>query len=844
MPRLTETGNHLFMRKLFIFAIPLFIHLCMHSFCFGQTQIEKWNLYHPVKKTWMEVGSHGSVQEFLFYAGELPDPFYGENEDKYTWIENYDWVFETQFFLTEEQFNSPFLELEFPGIDTYASVYLNDSLILEANNAFRPYRLQIKNIVKCGYNQLRLIFQSPINYHRDAYQARSSKLPAPNDVGKMQVASMSRKPQYQFGWDWALRMNTIGLIKPAILHTYSENRFILPQVITQKIDQNEAQLAFRIASVLPTRFLKIKSNLVGEHQLIEMNSNNFTVNVQLKNPELWWPRGHGKANLYADVWEIYNLEGELLQTIPVQFGIKTSELVQEQDQWGTSFYFKINGKPIFAKGANYIPQDVFQSRISDASLRKMVNEMYISNFNMVRVWGGGFYQEEAFYKACDEKGIMVWQDFMFACAMYPGDEAFMHSVSSELEYQIPRIAAHPAVVYFNGNNEVDVAWKNWGFQAKYRIGPKMQRQIEADYNALFKQMIPNYVQKFSSIPYEHTSPLSNWGKDEYFDHGTMHYWGVWHGKDPIEDFGRKTGRFNAEYGFQSFPEFSTLLTFSEKKDWNLNSKVMKHHQKSYVGNGMIKKHADILYGEAKSVEEFIYLSQLTQAKAVGIAIAGHRINAPRSMGTLYWQLNDCWQAPTWSSIDYFGNWKALQYQAQKDFEDVAIVEKIDKIGEERYFLISDQSEYFTTVVRQTIYDLGGKILSTDSTEIHVTGNWLQEVGLICQDQLVKSQNYVVSFEWKNAQNKVLNRTFYHGVKERNIAKLDQVSVEIKSIDEIHKTARIKITNSAFLQNFWISSLKLGVRFDSNFEHLLPGEHWIDIQFDELPLKEDFILHWL
>jgi beta-mannosidase len=259
---------------------------------------------------------------------------------------------------------------------------------------------------------------------------------------------------------------------------------------------------------------------------------------------------------------------------------------------------------------------------------------------------------------------------------------------------------------------------------------------------------------------------------------------------------------------------------------------------------MIKKHADILYGEAKSVEQFIYLSQLTQAKAVGIAIAGHRINSPRSMGTLYWQLNDCWQAPTWSSIDYFGNWKALQYQAQKDFEDVAIVEKIDKIGEERYFLISDQSEYFTTVVRQTIYDLGGKILSTDSTEIHVTGNWLQEVGLICQDQLVKSQNYVVSFEWKNAQNKVLNRTFYHGVKERNIAKLDQVSVEIKSIDEIHKTARIKITNSAFLQNFWISSLKLGVRFDSNFEHLLPGEHWIDIQFDELPLKEDFILHWL
>ncbi|NCA21228.1 MAG: glycoside hydrolase family 2 protein, partial [Crocinitomicaceae bacterium] len=258
---------------------------------------------------------------------------------------------------------------------------------------------------------------------------------------------------------------------------------------------------------------------------------------------------------------------------------------------------------------------------------------------MVRVWGGGYYPDEIFFNTCDEKGIMVWEDLMFACAMYPGDKEFLASVETELNHQMPRISAHPSVVLINGNNEVDVAWKNWGFQSQYKLNEADQKVILKAYDDLFKDLAVKVINKWTNTNYIHTSPLSNWGNDDFYNHGSQHYWGVWHGKDPMSDFAKKIGRFNAEYGFQSFPEFSTMNQFSEKSDWSLQSKVMKHHQKSYVGNGMIEKHANLLFGKTKDFEQFVYYSQLTQAYAVSSAVAGHRLDAPRCMGTLYWQLN-------------------------------------------------------------------------------------------------------------------------------------------------------------------------------------------------------------
>jgi beta-mannosidase len=523
----------------------------------------------------------------------------------------------------------------------------------------------------------------------------------------------------------------------------------------------------------------------------------------------------------------------------VRFGIKKSELLQEKDKWGTGYVIKVNDRPIFCKGADYIPQDIFPARVKDADLRKMVEIMAQSNFNMVRIWGGGYYPDAAFYEACDELGIMVWQDFMFACAMYPGDSNFLQQVKEEIEFQIPRISSHPSLVIFNGNNEVDVAWKNWGFQLKYSLYGKEALEIEESYTKIFKLLIPTAVSEFSAAPYIHTSPLSNWGKDAYFNDGTQHYWGVWHGKDPLSDFGKKIGRFNAEYGFQSFPEYSTLATFSEKKDWDLESDIMKHHQKSYVGNGMILKHAKLLYGVPANFETFVYYSQLTQATAVSMAVTGHRLDAPRCMGTLYWQLNDCWPAPSWSSVDYFGNWKALQYKMKDDYEGIAVLRKTSEDGQSEYFLVSDQIDTFSCALSYTVFDLSGKELFTKSISKLVQGNGATK---ICLNGLKK--NYFIRFTWTDAKNENKTRFFSETPLAYKKAVASDVKVYMTDVDVVAKSAILLIDNTKFLKDFWIYSRKLGIRFEQNFLDLLPGSHAIKIQFEETPILEDFEMKWL
>lgn len=803
-----------------------------------------WHLFHPLTKDTLLVGEKGTVQEVLIKKGDLPDPYYGENESKFNWIEKHDWTFFAVFTITEEQFKQDFIEINFPSIDTYATIFIDNQEVAKTTNAFHSHRIDIKKQVKLGENFIKVVFTSPINYHKIAYQNRTSKLPAPNDVGEIQVASMSRKPQYQFGWDWALRMNTIGFWKEAKVNCYSNNQVELIKYETVSIGLSKAELELLIIFKQELKHhIHLESTLFGKHTILLHKDKQLKHRVHLANPILWWPNGHGNQHLYEDTIRIYNDKNELIDTKYVRFGVRTSELIQEKDQWGTSFYFKINKQKIFAKGANFIPEDAIPSRINSSSTINLIKDMQLANFNMIRVWGGGYYQDEIFYQTCDELGIMVWQDFMFACSMYPGDDEFISSIKTEFSKQVPRIAAHPSVVYFNGNNEVDVAWKNWGFQVRYLIGPKTQREIEHDYKRIFKELAPHYVKEYSHLPYEHTSPLSNWGKDEFFNHGTMHYWGVWHGKDPIEDFGLKSGRFNAEYGFQSFPEFSTLKSVSEEKDWDLNSSVMKHHQKSYVGNGMIKKHSDILFGETSDFKTFIYYSQLTQAKAVGIAISGHRTDAPRTMGTLFWQLNDCWQAPTWSSIDYFHNWKALQCQVQKDYEPVAILERTRKIGEEEYFFVSDVTDSFQTDVKYEMFDLKGNQLLQQTEKLSVQGEWLQAIATDCQQDNFKKSNYIIRFTWKNHLGKSLTRSIYHETKRLTKAPQNSFTLELINIDEISKKASLKLTNQQFLANCWISSDILGVRFSENFEHYLPGEHLIEITFDTLPKKEDFQVFW-
>ena len=587
-----------------------------------------------------------------------------------------------------------------------------------------------------------------------------------------------------------------------------------------------------------------ESALFGKQQVMGKNGV-FTRKVEIKNPNLWWPRGQGNQYIYKDHFRIYAPNSKEIESFDYSFGVKVAELIQEKDEWGTSYYFKINGRRIFCKGANYIPQEIFPAAVKDKQIEQMVEVMAESNFNMVRVWGGGYYPDDVFYDKCDALGIMVWQDLMFACAMYPGDTAFISNITREFNYQIPRISGHPSAVLFNGNNEVKVAWNNWGFQIKYGLYGKSAKEIETAYDLIFKKTAPEIVKKHNTIPYIHTSPLSNWGKMDLYNHGSQHYWGVWHGKDPMQDFGNKIGRFNAEYGFQSFPEFNTLQSFSKKPDWDLSSEVMKHHQKSYVGNDMILKHAKKLFGKPKDFEQFVYYSQLTQSMAVSMAVAGHRIDAPRCGGTLYWQLNDCWPAPTWSSVDYFGNWKALQYQIREDYRDIAIVAKYSDLTNRDYYLVSDVLDSFQCKITCNVYDLSGDLLIEYDLSQQINGTGSVKLDLTAIEASgVFDKNVLVVFQFKDNQGQHFSRQFEQLVAKYPKAKNKDVSISYENIDHEAKSATIKIQNKSFLRSLWISSDIRGVRFDKNFMHHLPGNSYVTISFDALPEITEFRLNWL
>ena len=804
-----------------------------------------WKFTDPRDGKQYDLGKSGSVQEGLLEQGLLPDPFDQLNEKLYLWVEDHLWTCESRFFLSEEQFEANFLELEFPSIDTYAQIFLNDSLILETNNAFKAFSKNIKPFVKLGYNRLRVVFTPPVIFHKEEYDTMSYHLPAINDVHPIAVAPMVRKPQYQFGWDWALRINTIGFNKPVQLHAYQNNRVITKNVQTQVLQDTSANLLFTLnfsEELNQGEEYYWVSKMFGTEKIRISKDKSIEREVILSRPRLWWPRGHGSAYLYHDTWKIMDSNGGVVAEENVEFGVRSSELVQKEDKWGTSYEIWVNNKAIFCKGADYIPQDIFLSRITKDQRLELVRIMDESNINMVRIWGGGMYAEDDFLSECDKRGIMVWHDLMFACSIYPGDSAFLANVKGELEFQIPRISSHPSVVLFNGNNEVDVAWKHWGFQKRYGIHGEDAEEVERNYDKLFKELAPNTISSISTIPYIHTSPLSNWGTKEAFNHGTQHYWGVWHGKDPIEDFSRKIGRFNSEYGFQSFPEFSTLNTFSRREQWHLDSAVMQHHQKSYVGNGMIDKHAKRLYGKMPDFETFVYYSQLTQSKAVSMAVAGHRVDAPRCMGTLYWQLNDCWPAPSWSSMDYFNNWKALQYEIKKDYENVAVVQRIDDLNKEEYFLVSDLGNAFSTKVNMLVYNFRGNEIEKKSFQVKLDG--------ISSKLLVKStnifrrdDNFVVFFEWENEKHESRSRWFVHEPDNYKKALPEDIEVTIDRIDSLNNTMYIKIETKKFLNDFWLSSLKTDLKFEENFIPIIPGEKIMVVKYREIPKIEDFIWMW-
>lgn len=631
---------------------------------------DNWTFKNAKDSTWLSAEVPGEVHMDLFKNDIIKDPFVANNEDDLQWISKENWEYKTTFLVNKIALSRKHLELNFNGLDTYANVYLNDSLILKANNAFRKFSIDVKSILKTE-NELKIVFENTTISENKAKAKLPYQLPEGNRV-------FTRKAQFMYGWDWAPKFVTSGISKPIELVAWDAFKIDNINVRQLTLNENKSGLAIEIDS--NSKFKKdyeydvfIDDSLYNSFSEIPRITPYLILPVLIKNPKRWWPHNLGEPYLY-DIKVVVKDGNKVLDSISVKKGLRTIELVTEKDSIGKSFYFKVNDVPVYAKGANYIPQNSFQNQVNGKHYKKLLDDVVDANMNMLRVWGGGIYENDIFYDLCDEKGILVWQDFMFACAMYPGDKAFLENVKMEAEQQVKRLRNHASIALWCGNNESSEGWKRWGWQDGRSENEK--NEIWNNYLKLFDTILPKIVTQNSDTDYWESSPSYGRGNPKYKTEGDAHDWWIWHDEYPFEHLQENVPRFMSEFGFQSFPSYEAIKYINGNDSVSISSQAFSSHQKHARGFQIIKNYMERDFPVPDNDADYVYVSQLLQALGITMGIEAQRRAKPYNMGTLYWQLNDCWPVTSWSSIDYFGNWKALHYKAKRSFEDVLLSNKI------------------------------------------------------------------------------------------------------------------------------------------------------------------------
>lgn len=781
-----------------------------------------WEFQKVGDTAWLAATVPGCVHTDLLAHGLIPDPFYGTNEDSVQWVENANWQYRTRFSISESQALAPSITLNFEALDTYAAILLDGEEIGSSSNAFRPMSIELTGKVTAGAHELVVVFESPVQ-HNKVLAADAALTPtAQNDAGEIKVSPWTRKPAYQFGWDWAPRLLSSGIVRPvelAISHKPTLRDVTLRANLLPGDTVGEiiiiGLLSHRTENVTMRATITGPGGNYGKQEALQMlEHNSLGSRIVVANPELWWPAGMGEQAQYTCAITLHQ-NGEVLDSSVHSIGFRTVELVQQRDSIGTPFYFKVNGEKLWAKGANIIPQDAFPSRVEDAWQHALVRDMVRSNFNMVRVWGGGSYLPDAFYDACDSAGILVWQDFMFANAMYPDGDDFHQNVAQEVASQSSRLAKHPSIAVWCGNNEIDVAWHNWGWQDAFNIHKGDSARLWDNYQQLFKTTIPEALAHVvPDANYISTSPLSNWGTPENFNHHNMHYWGVWHGEEPFAEFANNVPRFMSEYGFQSFPEMRTIKAFSDSADWDIDSDLMSARQKSYKGTRLITEHMERHFNVPNHFEDYAYTSQLLQAKGMRMAINAHRSGRPHCMGTLYWQLNDCWPGISWSGIDYFGRWKAAQYAVKDRYQEVIVVAE-RKADDLLVSVVSDRMADFTAqlIVQEYALETGEKV--QHEHEITVKANAATEI-----PASAFAGDVVAVLLIENGE--LLDRELVLAATESALSLTDpQLETAVSTSEDGRIYVSLKATNYA--HGVFLSFPAAEGWFTDNYFNLLPGE---------------------
>ncbi|MDE1986812.1 MAG: glycoside hydrolase family 2 protein [Alphaproteobacteria bacterium] len=805
-----------------------------------------WQFRQSGTGDWLAATVPGTVHTDLLAAGKIPDPFYRTNELDLQWIDKKDWEYRTTLDLDAATLAHDHLELCFAGLDTYADVYLNDVLVLHADNMFRRWTTDIKAHAKPGANVLRVLLRSPVQEGLKLLAAYGFDPPAVVEwseiggLGDKKISMFTRKAPYHYGWDWGPRFVTSGIWRKVTLRAWNTARISDLHIVQDSLTPDEAHL---------TAVFEIVSDIAGpavvdvqcpDHPAVKGHTrirlqpglNTAEVKFVISKPRLWWSNGLGEAFLYNIVGQL--VAARASDRREARTGLRTLKVVQKPDANGTSFSVELNGVPVFMKGANHIPNDSFLPRVTPARYEHEVRSAVDTHMNILRVWGGGIYEDDYFYDLCDENGILIWQEFVFACVMYPGTRDFLDNVRAEAVDNVRRLRNHPCIALWCGNNEIDTAWQNdvpnggWGWKQKYT--PPQRDELWTAYKAIFYGILAETVaqhdpQRF----YWPSSPLAFWDGHDTVRHadlntkqqsGDIHYWGVWWGELPFSSYRTYIGRFMTEYGFQSFPEFKTIEAFAAPGDYDIFSEVLKSHQRSSIGNGTIQKYMARDYKVPKDFRQFLYVGQVLQAEGIKTAMEAHRAHMPYCMGSLFWQINDCWPVASWSSIDYYGRWKAQQYFARKSFAPELVTSWID--GDTvKVCVVSDRLTDVPVTLTLEVLDFNGTVHKTVAQPFLLAKNSsaMAFTGPAADLLAGASPESVLLLSTLADGSDVLaeDRLYFRSVKD---LALPQASVDV-NVKDLGGEFAIGLSSPVLVKNLYLSLDDVDGFFSDNYFDLLP-----------------------
>ncbi|MBN3035544.1 MAG: glycoside hydrolase family 2 protein [Bacteroidales bacterium] len=780
-----------------------------------------WEFREAGMGPWRVADVPGCIHDDLLRHGLIPDPFLIDNERKIQWVEDKRWEYRLEFSIPSEFGRAEHLTLRFEGLDTHADVYLDDSLHLTANNMFRAWEINLDAIAGKGTHTLHVIFHPAAMMDSIAASLLPYRLP--------DRRAFSRKAPYQYGWDWGPRLITCGIWKPVRLIGWNSVRLTSAGIHADSIKGDTAYMSAE-AEVFSDRTRQAIFRLTDSQTgtLISNTSaelipgqNRMTTAFLIDEPHLWWTNGLGESPLYH--FRIEVISGKDRAILEKAAGCRTIKLMTPTDTIGRAFYFRLNGVPVFMKGANYIPMHSFPGRVDSSGMRQLITGAAAAGMNMLRVWGGGIYEDDLFYDLCDRHGILVWQDFMFACNMVPGDSAFVENVRQEAIGQVKRLKGHPCLALWCGNNESEEGWFNWGWQKTLGYTPEDSLRIWEDYRNIFHRILPGVVAGYDGRrSYWPSSPSTGWGHPEALNSGDMHYWGVWWGKEPFEVYGEKVGRFMSEYGFQGFPDMQTIREFMDGGPFDLLSPKLLNHQKHPTGMELIRTYMERDFVVPVNFEDYAYISQIVQAEGIRKAIEAHRRAMPWCMGTLYWQLNDCWPAISWSSIDHQGRWKALHYTAQDAYHNIALsCRQNDRITS--VFIVSDSLKPFTARLTTRVTGFDGQKLWKKVSDITVPPQSAVKAMSLSAGELPSAWDPECSFLHAELETTmgIMAETVYYFVKPVHQKLPDaRIGYEIRSIASGYQ---IRLWSDRLARFVRLDASPLQGTFSDNFFDLLPGD---------------------